>query len=303
MELKAGNHIVLKPIDKENAKQLFPLFKADLKELSLWFPFGEDYQVAYDLAYIDEKNPPYDETYIIFYNGVPCGRVGLYDYDEKEKELFLYYWVASPYRRKHIALHAVTTVLDFLKSLGMRRVLLEVSKDNGNSIKLITKLNGQIVNEENRNIIYACSLLPFKTFGEKENDKYYDREGAYVVLIKNNMAGVVRTPKGCFLIGGGMEEGKTERDCLHRECLEETGYTLTVKEKIASAETYCRHPKVNYFHPIQHYYIGELSEKTQEPLEGDHFLEWISLKDISGKLFAPMQEWAIETAVNVINKA
>ena len=68
---------------------LFPLFKADLMEISQWFPFDEDYQLEYDLAYVDEKTPPFDETFVIYYNGKPYGRVGLYDYDQSKGEIYL----------------------------------------------------------------------------------------------------------------------------------------------------------------------------------------------------------------------
>ena len=50
MDISVSDNIYLKPIDHENAALLFPLFKADLKEISRWFPFDEDYQLEYDLA-------------------------------------------------------------------------------------------------------------------------------------------------------------------------------------------------------------------------------------------------------------
>ncbi|MBQ8077699.1 MAG: NUDIX domain-containing protein [Eubacterium sp.] len=138
--------------------------------------------------------------------------------------------------------------------------------------------------------------LPFKTFGTKENADYYDRKGAYVIPIKDNKICIVNTPKGFFLIGGGMDTDESEMDCIIRDCFEETGCNVIIKGKIASAETYCEHPKVKYFHPIQHYYIGELSNKIQEPIESDHILEWVDLEETKGKMFAPMQEWAIKIA-------
>ena len=142
--------------------------------------------------------------------------------------------------------------------------------------------------------------LPFKTFGTKEKADYYDREGAYVIPIKDNKVCIVKTPKGYFLIGGGMDAGESETDCIIRECLEETGCNVIIKEKIASAETFCKHPKVKFFHPIQHYYIGELSNKMQEPIESDHELEWVNINEIKGKMFAPMQEWAIQIAFDYL---
>ena len=61
MELSANDRIQLKTIDRENAALLFPLFKADLKEISRWFPFDEDYKLEYDLSYVEEKDPPFDK--------------------------------------------------------------------------------------------------------------------------------------------------------------------------------------------------------------------------------------------------
>ncbi len=160
MLLTVNEKIQLKPIDKENAAILFPLFKADLKEISRWFPFDENYQLKYDFSYIDEKEPPFDETFVIYYKTKPCGRVGLYDYDKNKKEIFLYYWVASPYRRKHIAIDSVNTVLDYLKNLEIKTVLFDVKKENKNSILLINKIpNTSIVSEDTDILIYSHSIL------------------------------------------------------------------------------------------------------------------------------------------------
>ncbi len=159
MDLIVNDSIRLKPIDRENAALLFPLFKADLKEISQWFPFDEDYKLEYDLAYVDEKDPPFDETFVIYRNGEPCGRVGLYDHDQSKGEIYLYYWVASPFRRKHIALDSVLAVMDYLGSLGLKRVLFDVKKRNEYSIALIRSLPGAILlSVEAGGLIYACPL-------------------------------------------------------------------------------------------------------------------------------------------------
>ncbi|MGN0447609.1 MAG: hypothetical protein ACI4GC_03570, partial [Acutalibacteraceae bacterium] len=72
------------------------------------------------------------------------------------------------------------------------------------------------------------------------------------------------------------------------------GYTAVIKEKICSAETYTTHPKLGYFHPIQSYYIGELKEKVTKPIETNHALMWFEYEKIKGKMFAEMQNWALE---------
>ena len=160
MDLFVNNSIRLKTIDHENAALLFPLFRADIKELRQWFPFPEDYKLEYDLAYVDEKKPPLDETFVIYYNGEPCGRIGLYDCDQSKGEIYLYYWVASPFRRKHIAIDSVLSVMEYLRSLGLKRVLFDVKAENEPSIALINRLpNATTVNNGAGAPIYACSIL------------------------------------------------------------------------------------------------------------------------------------------------
>lgn len=133
-----------------------------------------------------------------------------------------------------------------------------------------------------------------KVFGVKEKAEYLDREGAYLIPVHNNKIGVIKTDKGYFLLGGGFDKNESQEECIKRECLEETGFTAVIQEKICSAETYTTHPKIGYFHPIQSYYIGKLKEKVSEPIETDHILKWVKYDDIKGKMFAEMQNWALE---------
>ena len=137
-------------------------------------------------------------------------------------------------------------------------------------------------------------------FGTKENISYLDREGVYIIPIKDNKIGVIKTPKGYFLIGGGIDKGETHEDAIRRECIEEAGYIVNIDRKLCSAEAYTKHPTVGYFHPIQTYYIGELTEKVQESIEIDHEFMWIEYDQIEGKMFAEMQNWAIEQAKEFI---
>ncbi len=171
MDISVSDNICLKPIDHENAALLFPLFKADLMEISRWFPFDEDYQLEYDLSYVDEKTPPFDETFVICYDSKPCGRVGLYDYDQCQGELYLYYWVASPFRRKHIAVDSVLAVMDHVRSLGLKGVLFDVKKENGYSISLISRLpNAVLINDEAGRLIYECQF-------QQKNKEMHNTDG------------------------------------------------------------------------------------------------------------------------------
>ena len=73
-----------------------------------------------------------------------------------------------------------------------------------------------------------------KTFGEKDPYlNYYTRPGAYLIAIEEDSVILVETPKGYFLPGGGLDADETHEECIRRECLEELGYTVTVREKLA----------------------------------------------------------------------
>jgi len=137
-----------------------------------------------------------------------------------------------------------------------------------------------------------------KIFGERKNIKYFDRPSAYLIPIKDDKLAVVKLPKGLFLIGGGMEEGETEQQTIERESLEEIGCSVTIKDKIGSAETFANHSTLGPFHPMQNYYYGDIKEKVCQPTEKDHILIWVPYEELKGRMFSPMQNWAIDQAWN-----
>ena len=134
----------------------------------------------------------------------------------------------------------------------------------------------------------------YKIFGKNKNKQYINRTGAYLIAIQDSRIAVVRTTKGLFLLGGGLEPGETDKEAICRECMEEIGYRVSIHKYICSAEAYMEHPEIGYFHPIQSYYLGELMFKEREPVEPDHQLEWIEYDKLKGNLFPEMQNWALE---------
>ena len=142
-----------------------------------------------------------------------------------------------------------------------------------------------------------------KIFGQKKDVVYVDRAGAYLIPLREDTVGVIETPKGYFLLGGGIDAGESHEACLYRECLEETGCVASVGACVGSAEAYTVHPTVGYFHPIQTYYIGEISEAVDVPLESDHRLVWLKIDTAAHQMYSEMQRWAIRMAINGKNAA
>lgn len=140
-----------------------------------------------------------------------------------------------------------------------------------------------------------------KTFGERiENVDYYERKGAYLITIKNNKLAVVRNNKGYFLLGGKIENSENHAECIKRECIEEIGHKVTIKDYIGCAESYSIHEYFGYFNPVQYYYSGTIEDKVCEPIEEDHVFEWIDLEDIDNKMYLSFQVWAVKKCLNYI---
>ena len=83
----------------------------------------------------------------------------------------------------------------------------------------------------------------YKVFGRREKGQYYNREGAYLITFSGDRTAVVRTPRGYFLLGGGIQGDESDEECIRRECLEECGYSCTPQMLVASAESYCIHDR------------------------------------------------------------
>ncbi len=136
-----------------------------------------------------------------------------------------------------------------------------------------------------------------KTFGKKDpNLDYFDRPGAYLICIKEGKLACVHTPKGYFLLGGGIEGDESQHDCIHRECLEEAGLSVTITSPLCAADSYTIHPRIGPFHPIQYYYLGTIGARVQDPIELDHTFVWLPLEEIE-TMYVPQQIWAVQYAM------
>ena len=141
-----------------------------------------------------------------------------------------------------------------------------------------------------------------KIFGIQFKAEYYSRRGAYIIPIKDGKIAVAETPKGLFLLGGGVEHGENEVDSIIRECMEEIGCIATVERLACSAEAYVVHTRKGFFHPVQSYYLGSISEAVCEPIEKDHTLRWISYPELRGRMVMQMQNWAIDFCWDEVHK-
>lgn len=130
---------------------------------------------------------------------------------------------------------------------------------------------------------------------------YRDRKGAYAIIIEGNKTAVIKQLGKYFLLGGGIECGESDEECIKRECIEECGFDIEVGSYLGTRDNYSYSPYLKeHLHSIGYFYFGTLKDKVAEPIELDHELVWLSVSDAMENLMLPQQRWALKTALSAL---
>ena len=136
-------------------------------------------------------------------------------------------------------------------------------------------------------------------FGTRQaNVDYVERPGAYAI-IRNaaSQVAIIRTPKGYFLPGGGVDRGEDMVATLRREVLEETGLGIEISREIGVAAQYLSAAKEGvYYKKIGHFFLANFAERLSESFEAEHELLWMSFDKAAHALNHQFQVWAIGMA-------
>lgn len=98
--------------------------------------------------------------------------------------------------------------------------------------------------------------------------------------------------------GGGQEQFETMAEAIHRECLEETGYSVESVHFAALMEEICLDPFIRehylqYAHKMLHFFICRLTTTEHvEPTETDDLqisIEWVPVEDVPQINLLPKQ--------------
>lgn len=134
------------------------------------------------------------------------------------------------------------------------------------------------------------------TFGRPEpHVRYIYRPGAYGLLKKDGKVGVVRSPLGFFLIGGGIEAEETHEACLIREGFEEAGCRLKVGAFLETVEEYVIVQSTGEaYHKRISVYQVDIVSCGHPQLETDHQLIWMDKEAALKVMYLRGQAYLIE---------
>ena len=100
------------------------------------------------------------------------------------------------------------------------------------------------------------------------------------------------------LPGGGQEQYETMAEATHRECLEETGYSVETVRFLALMEEICLDPFIlehyaEYAHKMLHIFVCKLASETKvTPTEIDESqvaIEWVPIANVASMNLLPKQ--------------
>ena len=131
--------------------------------------------------------------------------------------------------------------------------------------------------------------------GKKKKDIKYDfRETCFGICYKNNEIYLTEKRKEVYLIGGGIEKGESDEECLKREFLEETGLEIAEITKLCDIDCFWYTKNKKNMESLTHIYIVEITEHINTPLEAESKLIKMSLNKAKEALELPYQKRALE---------
>ncbi len=134
-------------------------------------------------------------------------------------------------------------------------------------------------------------------FGQQvAGEKYLRRPGAYGLIVRDDRVAVTIWRGGVYLPGGGIDEGETAEQALHREVMEEIGWTIEIIAEVGRSQQFVRSQVVDaYFNKIQTFYTARPLEQVSSESEPEHELIWMPLAEAAVRLTEESNGWAVKT--------
>ena len=134
-----------------------------------------------------------------------------------------------------------------------------------------------------------------REFGVREPGRSYrPRPGCYALALDaEGRVAAMSTRKGWCLPGGGAEPGETQAQTLAREVREECGRTVEIVRPLGRAIECVHAAGEGDFAKDCAFFEVRLGDVVAEPIEDDHRLEWLPVREALARLEHRSQTWAV----------
>jgi len=110
--------------------------------------------------------------------------------------------------------------------------------------------------------------------------RYKQRHGVYAILLRGNSVLLTHQAEPVpevQLPGGGIDPGESPLAALHREVLEETGWTITNPSRLGAFRRFTYMPEYDMWaEKVCHIYLARPALRLGPPVEAGHTALWAS---------------------------
>jgi len=130
-------------------------------------------------------------------------------------------------------------------------------------------------------------------FGRREpGQDYQPRPGSYAVIRNvRGEIGVVQTPQGCYLPGGGADAGETPEQTLRREVREECAAEIHIGNRLGTAIEFVFAPGEGHFEKICTFFEASIIEIGSGAIE--YRVIWLPAREAIEALRHESHRWAV----------
>ncbi|MEZ4647400.1 MAG: NUDIX domain-containing protein [Candidatus Eisenbacteria bacterium] len=123
--------------------------------------------------------------------------------------------------------------------------------------------------------------------------EYRPRPAVYALIDRGDgRIAIMRVNGQAFLPGGGAESGESWEETIRREVLEEMGWAIHSLEPLMRTTEFLQPTPVRTATRIDATFVrAALAERVADPIEDDHFLDWLDPADASEILTHRSHSW------------